>query len=437
MKDLKEAAKHIFLSTLNSLDLDTVMRERINVVDETLFVGAEPIALSDFKEVVLIGFGKASIRMGAVIEAMLKGRVKRGLLVTNRRSNTKLNSQVIVAGHPLPDANSFRAGKEICDLIRSCGSDSLILFLISGGGSSLVEVPVLAEVTPEEIKDLNQILINCGATIREINVIRKHLSLIKGGRLGQLASGCQCIALYVSDVNEGDLKSIASNPLLPEEIPLKGFYEIIEKYGLLAKLPDSIYKAVIDKRIPVVSKARDQVDQGFLPLLLLENRDALSAAARVAKENGYEIEIESGHSEGGYREIADRLINRLFELRKASLNKGVCLISGGEVSCPVQGDGLGGRNQEFVLYSASQLADSGFKEAAVLSCGTDGVDGNSFATGAVADSEMIGKAEELGLIVSEFLRRNDSHSFFQKMGGMVVSGPTENNVRDIRVLLAQ
>ena len=437
MKDLKEAAKRIFLGTLNSLDLDTVIREKIKVENETLIVGLEQIPLSNFREVVLVGFGKASVRMGAVIEAIFSDYIKRGLLVTNRRSSSKVNSQVIVAGHPLPNANSFRAGQEVVDIVRSCGSDSFIIFLVSGGGSSLVEVPISDEVTPEAIKDLNRILINCGATIREINVLRKHLSRIKGGRLGLLARGCRCLALYVSDVNEEDLRSIASNPLLPDEVSLEEFYGIIEKYRLLADLPDFIYKAVINKLVPEIPKTWDEAGQAPLTLLLLESNDALHAAAERAKEDGYDVEIESSHAEGNYREIADRLIQRIVDLKRAQPNRCVCLISGGEVSCPVQGNGLGGRNQEFVLYSAAQLAVMGFEESAVLSCGTDGIDGNSFATGAVADPEMIRNAERLGLVVSEFLRRNDSHSFFQKMGGMVVSGPTENNVRDIRILLAQ
>jgi glycerate-2-kinase len=436
MKDLKEQAKSIFFRTLNSLDLDNIIRERIKVENETLFIGAEQVPLSSFQEVILVGFGKASVRMGSVIEAILKDYFTRGLLVTNRRSNTKVKSQIIVAGHPLPNASSFRAGQEVVDLIRSCRSDSLIIFLISGGGSSLVEAPVSDEVTPEEIRELNRILINCGASIREINVLRKHLSMIKGGRLGLLTGGRHSIALYVSDVNEGDIRSIASNPLLPDEISLEDFYGIIEKYQLLADLPDFIYKAVIEKRVPQIPNADDLAGQSILPLLLLENKDALNAAARIAREDGFEVEIEFSQAEGDYREIADRLTRRVFDLRRAQPGRGICLLSGGEVSCPVQGDGLGGRNQEFVLYSAAQLALSGFEEAAVLSCGTDGIDGNSFATGAVADSEMIKNAERLGLVASDFLRRNDSHSFFQKMGGMVVSGPTENNVRDIRVLLA-
>jgi glycerate 2-kinase len=437
MKDLKEAAKRIYLRTVNSLDLEIVIGEKVKVVDDILIVGEEQINLSNFKEVVLVGFGKASIRMGAAIEKMLGNRIKRGILVTNRRSSTGVNSQVIVAGHPFPDADSFRAGKEILKMVSSCDSDSLIIFLISGGGSSLVEVQILDQVTTEDMKDLNRVLINSGATIREINVLRKHLSLIKGGRLGHLARGCRCIALYLSDVNEGDLRSIASNPLLPDEVTREEFFYLIDKYKLVDKLPGSISRAIIDKRIPEIPGEWHTDGPAATCLLLLENKDAIEMAVRMAREEGYVATSDSNQSEGDYREIADDLIRRLCELRSESPHARLCIISGGEVSCAVQGNGLGGRNQEFVLYSAAQLAISGFEATAVLSCGTDGVDGNSFATGAVADPQMIRDAERRGLDVRQFLATNDSHSFFQEMGGMVVTGPTENNVRDLRVLLAQ
>jgi glycerate-2-kinase len=437
MKDLREAAKRIFLRTLELLDLERIIKERIEVVDGTLIIGGEQIPLSDHKEIVLIGFGKASIRMGAAVEAILKEHIIRGILVTNRRSSIKVKSRVVVAGHPIPNANSFNAGKEILEMVRSCEKDSLIMFLISGGGSSLVELPFSDEVKLEEIKDLNRILINCGATIGEINVLRKHLSLIKGGRLGFQARGCRSIALYVSDVNEDDLRSIASNPLLPDEASLEEFFRIIEKYNLLTALPYSIYRAVSEGRIPEVPKAWDREGQVAFPLLLLQNSDALEIAAKVAKERGFEVEIDYSQAEGDYRSVSENQIRLMSNLRNTRPNKSICLISGGEVSCPVQGQGSGGRNQEYVLYSASQLAISGIDEAAVFSCGTDGVDGNSFATGAVADPETIRNAERLGLSVSQYLRTNDSHSFFREMGGMVVSGPTENNVRDIRIMLAR
>lgn len=437
MKDLKEAAKRIYLKTVNCLDLEKVIRDKIKVVGDTLIVGKERVHLPNFKEVVLVGLGKASIRMGAVIESILKSHIKKGLLVTNRRSNIRVESQVIVAGHPLPDINSVKAGKEILRIIDSCDSESLIIFLISGGGSSLVEVPILDQVTVEDIQNLNHLLINCGATIREINVVRKHLSLIKGGRLGFLARKCKCIALFVSDVNEGDLMSIASNPFLPDEVAREEFFYIIEKYKLLNKLPDSVSRAIIDKLIPEVPIGWGRESQTPLSLLLLENKDAISATGKIAEEDGFIVQVDSNYAEGNYQEIADNLIKRLLNFQGANPHARLCIVSGGEVSCPVQGTGLGGRNQEFVLYSAAQLAISGLEATAVLSCGTDGIDGNNFATGAVADPQMIRDAKRRGLDVSQLLQTNDSHSFFQEMGGMIVTGPTENNVRDLRVLLAQ
>ncbi|MFP5263641.1 MAG: glycerate kinase [Blastocatellia bacterium] len=437
MKDLKEIAKRIYLRTIKCLDLEAVIREKIKLIDDVFRVGAEQINLSNFREVVLIGFGKASVRMGASIERILGNHIKRGILVTNRRPSIRVKSRVIVAGHPLPDAGSFKAGEEILKIIRSCGHDSLIIFLISGGGSSLVEAPLLERITGDDLRDFNRLLVNSGATIKEINVLRKHLSLIKGGRLGFLAKDSRCVALYLSDVNEGDLRSIASNPLLPDEVTREEFFELVDKYKLLDKLPASISRAIVEKQIPEVPGGWLAEDQARGHLLLLGNKDATEVAARLAREEGYLVRADFNHAEGHYKEVADDLIKRLREFRVESPQARLSVVSGGEVSCPVLGEGLGGRNQEFVLYSAAQLAISGFEKAAVLSCGTDGIDGNSFATGAVADPQMIWNAERQGLNVTQFFRANDSHSFFQHMGGVVVTGPTENNVRDIRIMLAQ
>jgi glycerate 2-kinase len=437
MKDLKEIAKRIYLRTIKCLDLETVIREKIKVADDVLMVGAEQLNLSRFREVVLIGFGKASISMGASIERILGNHIKKGILVTNRRPDIRVNSRVVIAGHPLPDASSFKAGEEILKIVRSCERDSLIIFLISGGGSSLVESPLLEQVTGDDLRDFNRLLVNSGATIKEINVLRKHLSLIKGGRLGLLAKDSRCVALYLSDVNEGDLRSIASNPLLPDQVTREEFFELVDKYKLLDKLPASISRAIIEKQIPEVPGRWLAEDRPRDYLLLLENKDAIEIAARLAREEGYLVRTDANDAEGNYKEVADELIKRLRGLQSESPHARLSVISGGEVSCPVHGEGLGGRNQEFVLYSAAQLAISGFEKAAVLSCGTDGIDGNSFATGAVADPQMIWNAERRGLDVTQFFRANDSHSFFQYMGGMVVTGPTGNNVRDIRIMLAQ
>ncbi len=436
MKNLKEEAKQIFLATLKALDLKLLINNKLKLNDGILYLGNDSIDLEDFKEIVLIGFGKASLTIGAALEEMLGDRVTRGILVCDRQQKLKLKSEVIIAGHPLPDQNSLLAGKKILEILQTTTSDSLIIFVITGGGSATVEQTISDDVSLEDLRDLNRLLVNCGATIREINIVRKHLSQIKGGRLGYLARKSSSIALFLSDVNPGDIRSIASNPLLPDEVKLEDFLDILEKYGLEEKLPSSIRNLLGKGEIPVLPGAWSN-EKKSINLLLADNLDAIAAAARIAKARGFEVETDSRFTEGDYKRVSRELIKSLLAMKERFPDRPICLVSGGEVSCPVTGDGEGGRNQEFVLYTALKLSELAGGKIAVLSCGTDGIDGNSTATGAVADSELIKEADARGIDARDFLARNDSHSFFKAMGGLVYTGPTGNNVRDVRIFLAE
>ncbi|MCI0487499.1 MAG: DUF4147 domain-containing protein [Blastocatellia bacterium] len=435
MTDLKEEAKQIFLCALRDLDIEKVIREKIKVKGDLLELNDENINLADCSEVVIIGFGKASLIMGSVIERLLGPRINRGILVSDHRHNVEVKSEVIIAGHPLPDSNSLKAGEKILRAIRTCSSKALVIFLISGGGSSLVEFPVSSDLGLEDIRSLNSTLVNSGAAIREINIVRKHLSQIKGGRLGYEARNLRCIALYLSDVNPGDLHSLASNPLLPDDASVEEFFAIIDEYRLIDKLPPGVSETIKQERISCLPAGWS--NRQLTALLLLDNLDAIKAASEVARRRGFRVEADLEHFEGEYKDVADRLIDRLLYLRSFHAGDSVCLVSGGEVSCPVSGDGRGGRNQEFVLYSAARLAALGVRDVAVLSCGTDGIDGNSNAAGAVADAETINNSRKQNLNYLDYLKRNDSYSFFKKLGGLVLTGPTGNNVRDLRVLLAR
>ena len=434
MTDLKEIARSLFLRTLVAIDPDTAINRKLRVQDDTLIVGADHTSLDKYSEVVIVGLGKASQAMAVAVERLLGDRIKRGILVANYRSKDTLRSEVIVAGHPLPDRNSLKAAEKIIELLQSCDDKSLIIFLISGGGSSLVELPVSPSISVEDLRAVNQALISSGASIREINIVRKALSRIKGGQLGELARGSKCVAIYISDVNPGDILSIASNPLLPEASQADEFYAVVDKFHLLDKFPKSVTDAIDEGR--VASRDSKFGCENVVALVVLDNSDAVRAAADFARQDGFRVEVDAETTEGHYKLIADRSINRVVELKKSFSDERICLISGGEVSCPVRGEGVGGRNQEFVLYCATRLADSGIKRTAVLSCGTDGIDGNSTAAGAVADAESVIGALQRGELPSSYINNNDSHSFFEKMGGLVVTGPTGNNVRDIRILVA-
>ena len=292
-------------------------------------------------------------------------------------------------------------------------------------------------ISLEDLRATNEVLIRCGAAIDEINVIRKSLSNIKGGRLGRLANNSKCIALYISDVNPGDLRSIASNPLLAERVDVGKVLDVVNRFNLVDQLPASV-TSLIREGESVSSADRDSAAVQPATMLLLDNSSAVRAAATLAMQSEFRVEVDADLIEGDYKSVADRSVDHLLKLKSSFPNDRVCVISGGEVSCSVRGDGIGGRNQEFVLYSAARLAGSGISaQTAVLSCGTDGIDGNSKAAGAVADAELVIKAAQRGSDASIFISCNDSHSFFRKVGGLVVTGPTGNNVRDLRILMAQ
>jgi len=436
MTDLKETAKSVFLRTLHAIDPESIIQSKLQLDGETLRFGNNEIPLEQFSEIVLIGMGKASLKMGRAVESLLGHRVKRGILVTDHHARLPVKSEVIVGGHPLPDANSLAAGERIAELVKSCGKDVLLIFLISGGGSAMVELPVSPSISLEDLRITNKVLIGCGATIREINLVRKSLSRIKGGGLGLLARNSKSLGLYISDVNPGDLHSIASNPLLPEEIGGDAPADVVTRFSLSDRLPGSVVE-VLQRDSEGFSGGWESHACQTVPMLLLDNSDAIRTAAEEARQLGFRVEVRADLIEGDYRTIADHSLEHLLNLKSSFPNERVCVISGGEVSCPVHGDGVGGRNQEFVLYSAAKLARMGIRELAVLSCGTDGIDGNSNAAGAVADAELVINAARHALDASIFLSRNDSHRFFRRAGGLVVTGPSGNNVRDLRILMAQ
>ncbi len=438
MLDLKEQAKKIFFETLRQIDIASVVNKIVKVEDGVLDVSGTRIDLSRYSKVAVIGIGKASIPMGAAVESQLGPSFTLGILVSDRHHTLHVRSEVLPGGHPLPNSNSFEAARRIVDLINSCGSEALLIFLVSGGGSALVEMPLTSDVSLKDIRELNQILINCGATIEEINTIRKHVSAVKGGRLGYLARNSKCVGLYVSDVNYEDLRSIASNPLLPDRATIDDFFSVLARYNLTDKLPASITSLIRERSLLDLPKDWRQDSAADLNLLLLHSRDAIEASANSARVHGFRVEVEAGYEEGDFRYVADMLVERLLEFHRRFPADCVCLVSGGEVSCPVVGGGLGGRNQQFVLYCATRLAElDASVDAAVLCCGTDGIDGNSNAAGAVGGTDLASAARAQGLEISPFIQGYDSHSFFRQLGGLVFTGPSGNNVRDLRILLAR
>lgn len=435
MTDLEKAARAIYFDTLRAVDLSAMIRQRVRLDGDLLMFDEKVYDLSRFAEVILIGIGKASLQMGHAVESILGARLTRGLLVTNRRESLRLKSEIIVAGHPVPDAYSLRAGKRVLEILAGCLPDSLVIFLISGGGSSLFEVPLSADITLEDLQKLNRVLVECGASIEEINVVRKQFSAVKGGKLRKWINARETVALLVSDVNAGDFKTLASNPLFPEAKTVEQFQAIIDRYKLTEKLPHLFQRFQNCPHLAYL-EPDERSETKIETLLLAENADVVNAAGEIARNLDYVVWIDRTDDEEPYEKTAARLISAVAELKRANPDHKVCAVSGGEVSCPVKGQGFGGRNQEFALHCAMRLKEALLADSLVLSCGTDGIDGRSVAVGAIAQA---GQSESYKMQNSElryYFQASDTTSWFNESGGMIITGPTGNNLRDLRVILS-
>jgi glycerate-2-kinase len=426
---LLEDAKEIYLETLKTCDIRSLIKSRLKLIDDSLYVDTDYYSLSDFDSILLIGIGKASTEMSRAVESILVDRIKDGLIVTNHFPRRKIRTKVMVAGHPIPNQNSVIAAQKILEIINQCPENALLIFLISGGGSALIELPA-SPITLKDWQILNRVLVNSGASIFEINQVRKYLSEIKGGKLYEKIGSRTCLAIYLSDVSSGDLSTIASGPLIPETIDQKTITKLLDKYSLSDKLPTSVLQVIYGK-MDNANRELNPFKSSIKHLLLADNQLAVDTAAHLAGMKGYKVEVNTELNEGDYRIIADKLINYVLKIKEKYPNDKVCLISGGEVNCSVKGQGIGGRNQEFVLYSASKLANLrlGF-EVGILSAGTDGIDGNSIASGAALLLYAMNKKGQA------YLADNDSFTLIKDLGGLTILGPSENNIRDLRIHLA-
>ena len=328
----------------------------------------------------------------------------------------------------------MRRGSAILERLARCDERTLLFFLISGGGSSLVEQPLDPSVTLADFQQLHSALVTCGAPIEEINVVRKHLSATKGGRLAAAAPRAMKLTYAISDVPEGQETALASGPTLPDPTTVDDTERIVREYGLLEKLPASM-RGIIERHglretpkdgDPAFARARFEI--------LLGERELLHAAHHCCEAEGFTCLVDTETDNWPLEKAAEHLLAQLEILKNENPRRRVAIFAGGEVSSPVTGQGIGGRNSAFVLACVPKIAG---KKIAVLSAGTDGIDGNSPAAGAVADGESLSRAQAAGLDPGDFLQRSDAHGFFARLGDAVVTGPTGNNLRDLRILLAE
>ena len=434
---MKKTAEHVFQHTLTAIDIRAALGRKLDRRGSLISAGgSSDIDLRSFREIVAIAFGKAALAMARGLHEILTPEFPPdGILVVPAPLSSPLAGwKTFVGGHPLPTAESFAAGRAILDRLARCDERTLIFFLISGGGSSLVEHPLDAGVTLADFQQLHSALVSCGAPIEEINVVRKHLSATKGGRLAAAAARAMKITLAISDVPDGHESALASGPTVVDPTTVDDVERIVRKHGLLAKLPEAL-RAVIERGgLRETPKDGDAVFARARFEILLREHDLMHAAHHCCEGEGFACLVDTETDSWPLDKAAEHLLAQLEILKKENPRRRVAIFAGGEVSSPVTGDGVGGRNSAFVLACVPKIAG---KKIAVLSAGTDGVDGNSPAAGAVADGETLARARAAGMEPRDFLRRCDAHGFFARLGDAVMTGPTGNNLRDLRILLVE
>jgi glycerate 2-kinase len=433
---MKQTAEHVFRHTLEAIDIPSTLARKLQRDDSHICAGATEIDLRDFTEIVAIAFGKAAFAMAEGLTSILAPEfAPDGILVVPAPPPRPLAGwKTFVGGHPIPTEESFAAGRAILDRLSRCSDRTLIFFLISGGGSALVEQPLDPNVTLKDFQQLHSALVTCGAPIEEINVVRKHLSATKGGRLAAAAPNAMKLTFALSDVPEGQESALASGPTVPDPTTLLNMQEIIRGYGLQRKLPPSLRDLIEQGKLPETPKTSDTAFARTHFEILLGEHDLLHAAHHCCEAEGFICMVDAETDGWPLEKAADHLLRELENLRNQYPGKRVAIFSGGELSCPVTGEGIGGRNSAFVLACVPKIAGQGI---AVLSAGTDGVDGNSPAAGATADGETLNRALAANLDPADFATRSDAHNFFANLNDAIVTGPTGNNLRDLRILLAQ
>jgi glycerate 2-kinase len=331
----------------------------------------------------------------------------------------------------MPNAESVQAATAILRSLDSLPASALVMFLVSGGGSSIVEKPLDDEISLDDLIATYRALVHGGAPIAEINAIRKHLSAVKGGRLAQAAYPAQQVSLLVSDVPDNTPDALASGPTMPDSTSSEDCYRIAEKYELTKQFPQSVGDLFERRALEETPKSDDPAFVRSRWWTVLSNQTAVEAATSAAERAGFYVQVDNSCDDWDYERAADYLLQRVRELRKQF--SPVCLISGGEVTVRVSNGGVGGRNQQFALACAERIAG---ENITVLSAGTDGVDGNSTAAGAVADGSTVERARLRGLDVRAALEKFDAYPFFTSLGDAIEIGPTGNNLRDLRIVLA-
>jgi len=438
-QDLYAVAGELQRAALAAVEPAAAVHQHVRRQGDVLVVADRRYDLRDYGRIFVIGGGKAAVPMAAAVAHILRDRLTAGVIVTKYghtpTSNLQLptpnfqpptsNLQIIEAGHPVPDENSIRGAQAVADLARQATERDLVICLISGGGSALWTLPVPG-LSLADLQGLTGALLRSGATINEINTVRKHCSCIKGGHLARLVAPATLVTLILSDVVGDPLDVIASGPTVPDSTTVADAQAVLERYGI---------RPLGGGAFQETPKPGDPAFERVQHVIVGSNRLAALAAAEQARHLGFHALLLSTYVEGEAREVARVAAALAKEVRAHGdpLPPPACLVWGGETTVTVRGHGTGGRNQELAL--AATLALDGWPGVLVMALATDGTDGPTDAAGAVATGETAARARALGLDPRAALEANDSHSFFDALGGLILTGPTGTNVNDLLLVL--
>jgi hydroxypyruvate reductase len=428
---MRSSAREVFLHALAESSIDKAFARHLSGDRSVLRICDDLYPLNSYSRIFVVSFGKAGHRMAEILSRIV-GTNLEGIVSDPAPAPFQVPGyRYFTGGHPQPNIESVRAAESILKSLAALNSESLALFMVSGGGSAVVEKPVDSHISLDDLMATYRVLVHSGAPIAEINAVRKHLSASKGGRMAKAAQGAQQVSILVSDVPEKALDFLASGPTMPDSSTVEECYRIVDRYKMLEDFPASVRELFQHHALEETPKSGDPAFARSRWWKVLSSETAEKAAAAAASKHGFAVEIDDSCDDWDYAAAADYLLDRLRRLRQG-VSK-AAIISGGEVTVKVGSPaGTGGRNQHFALYCAQKIAG---ENMVALSAGTDGIDGNSLAAGGVVDGTTLERARAEGLDVAEHLRAFNAFPLLEKLGDTINTGPTGTNVRDVRILL--
>jgi len=429
--EMRVTARHLFERALGESSIDRAFERHVSCERGVLRVCEDLYDLHAYHRVLVVSIGKAAHTMVTALEIQA-GNNFEGIVASSVQPGSQARGfRYFQGGHPTPNEESIRAAEAMLKSLSAQNAASLVIFMLSGGGSSIAEKPIDDEISLPELIATYRVLVHSGAPIAEINAIRKHLSAIKGGRLARAALAAQQVSILVSDVPDDTPDALASGPTMPDSTTVEDCYTIAAKHRMAEQFPASVRELFLRHALEETPKSDDPAFHRSRWWTVLSNSTLLEACKKEAEHYGFTVEVDNACDDWDYMQAADYLLKRLHELRKNSQR--ACLISGGEVTVKVINGGVGGRSQQFALACAQKIAG---ENITVLSAGTDGIDGNSPAAGAAVDGTTLERAESRGLDAAASLLACNAYPFFDALGDTIMTGPTGNNLRDLRILLS-